>query len=124
MSLILTEYTHAMNPFLFILLAFILLLITEYAVIWRFFKKTINYKKILLIVLLINLVTWPTLNMLLLTLKETLLLILALEIIIVIIEATFIKLAFNSTWKKATIASLLANTASFLLTPILLLFIL
>ena len=119
MSLILTEYAHTMNPLLFVLLAFILLFITEYLVMWAFFKKTINYKKILLMVLLINLVTWPTLNIILLTLKETLLLILALEIIIVIIEATFIKQFFDATWKRAMLASLLANTASFLLTPIL-----
>jgi hypothetical protein len=98
------------------LLALLLTLVIEGGVAWLFgFRKGPSQ----LVVALINVITNPALNILLLVLawlgmNVTLWLVLPLEILVVLAEWGLLVYAFGSSKGKLFILSLVANAASFL----------
>ncbi|MFT4304763.1 MAG: hypothetical protein ACMXX8_01600 [Candidatus Woesearchaeota archaeon] len=104
------------------LIPFLILLILEFIIVYLFFRKNHSLYNILLLVLLINLFTWPLANSLFAMFKTVLFLII-LEILIITTEAIFIKFILKTNYKKAFIVSFLANIASFVIGSILLILI-
>jgi|SRR3989338_5874800 len=104
-----------MNPhplaLVYVAISFLVNFLLETLVIWPFFKKSFNFSRIALFVLLINAFTWPLVHIF----YNSVAIVLFLEIFAVIAESLLIMFLFEIRYVKSLLISLIANVASFTL---------
>lgn len=89
---------------------FAITFLVEAGIVFLFFRKIIPSKKIWLMVLLVNLFTWPLINAF--SSKYDIILLLILEAVVCIVESIIYYLFFDKKIKKSIFASVIGNTIS------------
>lgn len=116
--MILTEVYREMFAITAIIIPFFVLFALEFIVLYCFFRKAQPLHMIILLVLLVNLFTWPLGNYLY-ALSRTFPVLFLLEAIVIGVESIFIWKIFNASYRKAILSSFLANLASCVLGAVL-----
>ncbi|MGV8172486.1 MAG: hypothetical protein ACP5OA_07385 [Candidatus Woesearchaeota archaeon] len=91
-------------------IGFVVTFFVEVGIIFLFFRKIIPSKKVWLIVLLVNLFTWPLINAF--SSRYSFVVLLLLESIVCIVEAGIYAAFFDKRFVRSILASIVANVLS------------